>query len=122
MSRVGRLCGALAVPLVLSAAAEAQIGGSAPVAPVATGLGIVPIRSGLPGFRMAGGDLREGRWPSRNGLVATLPVADNLDIGVGRFAVQEVAGRRTNMESERRPTDMRRRERAVAAVAFSLSF
>lgn len=119
MSRVGRLCGALAVPLVLSAAAEAQIGGSAPVA---TGLGMVPIRTGLPGFRMAGGDLREGRWPSRNGLVATLPVADNLDIGVGRFAVLEVAGRRTNIELERRPTDMRRRERAIAAVAFSFSF
>jgi hypothetical protein len=57
---------------------------------------------------------------SRSALAA--PVEAALNIGVGRFAIPEPAGRRSNMESERRPTDMRRRDRAVAAIAFSFRF
>jgi hypothetical protein len=120
---MGRLCGALAFPFVLAATvAEAQISRSALAAPVEAALSIVPVQPGRQNFRMPGEDLREVGRPPRSGLVATLPVADNLNIGVGRFAIPEPAGRRSNMESERRPTDMRRRDRAVAAIAFSFRF
>jgi hypothetical protein len=123
MSRIGRLCGALAIPFALSAiGAEAQLTRSALAAPVEATLSIVPVRSARPDFRMPRGALREIGPPPRNGFVATLPVADNLNLGVGRFAIPELAGRRSNMESERRPTDMRRRDRAIAAVAFSFRF
>lgn len=123
MSNMGRLCDALAIPLVLSpAAAEAQVSHSVLAAPVEAGLGIVLARSARPDFRMPPGALREVGLPPPSRLTATLPVADNFHIGVGRFVVQELAGRRTNIEAERRPTDMRRRDRAIAAVAFSFSF
>lgn len=123
MSKLGRLCAVLAFPIALSAiAAEAQVSRATLAAPVEAALGIVPVGPGRPDFRMPLGALREVGPPSRNGLVATLPVADNLNIGVGRFAIPELAGRRSNMETERRPTDMRRRDRAIAAVAFSVRF
>jgi len=123
MSNMNRLCGALAFPFVLpAAAAEAQVGNSALVAPVEASFEIVPARSARPDFRMPRGALREVGPPPPSRVAATLPVADNLHIGVGRFVVPELAGRRTNIEPVRRPTDMRRRDRAIAAVGFNFSF
>jgi hypothetical protein len=122
MSKVACPCGALAAPFVSWDAAEAQASHWALAAPVETDPGTVPDRTGLPAFRIMPGDPRATGLAPRTGLVATLPVADNLHFVVGRFAVPEPAGRRTNVEAERRPTDMRRRERAVAALAVSFSF
>ena len=62
MPIMDRLCVALAVPLVLSAAAaEAEVSHWALVAPVEAGLGIVPAPSGLPDFRMPPGDFHAAR-------------------------------------------------------------
>jgi len=123
MPNRGHLCRALSVPLALSAAAaEAQIDRSALAAPVEAGLSVVPARAGLPDFRTPFGALREAGRPSRNGLIAALPMTDNLNIGVGRFAVPELARPRSNMERERRPTDVRRRDSGIAAVGFSFRF
>jgi len=116
MPIMGRLCAALAVPLVLPAAAEAQIGRSALVAPVEAGLITVPARSGLPDFRMPPGDLRLPADPTRNGLIGTLPLRRDLRIAVGRFAVPNFTAPR--ME----PADIRRRDRGIAAVGFSFRF
>ena len=122
MPNLGRLCVALAVPLVLPAAAEAQTSRSALVAPVEAGSIIVPARSGLPDFRMPPGDLRAPPGPARNGLIGTIPLRRDLQIAIGRFAVPELAGPRTNIESERRSAEVRRRDRGIAAVGFSLRF
>jgi hypothetical protein len=122
MPIMGRLCAALAVPLVLPAAAEAQISRSDLVAPVEAGFSVVPARSGLPDFRVSRGDLRETGRPPRSGLIGSLPITANLNIGVGRFRVLELARPRSNMEPERRPTDMQRRDRGIAAVGFSFRF
>jgi hypothetical protein len=51
-----------------------------------------------------------------------MPIDDNLQIGLGRFKVAEPARARTHMEPEGAPTDLRRRERGVAAVGMSLRF
>lgn len=123
MPNLGRLCAALAVPLVLwAAAAEAQTGHRALVAPVEADPGIAPLQSGSPDLRMTRGDLRLFGQPPPGGLIATLPVVDNLQFGVGRFAVLELAGPRTNLEPERRPADMRRRDRGIMAVGLSFRF
>jgi len=122
MPIVGRLCAALAIPLVLPAAAEAQTSRSALVAPVEAGLIIMPAPSGLPDFRVPSGDLRAPPGPVRNGLIGTIPLRRDLRIAVGRFAVPELAGPRTNIESERRSADVRRRDRGIAAVGLSFRF
>ncbi|MGZ8997299.1 MAG: hypothetical protein ACXW2T_00435 [Allosphingosinicella sp.] len=51
-----------------------------------------------------------------------MAIDHNLQIGLGRFKVAEPARPRTYMEPERAPTDLRRRERGIAAVGMSLSF
>lgn len=118
MPIMGRLCGALAVPFVLStAAAEAQVGRSALVAPAEAGpTGPVPARRGLPDFRLARGEYRIPPGPFRNGLTGSMPVGRDLTIAVGRLAVPNFAVPR--MES----ADIRRRDRAITAVGFSFRF
>ncbi len=116
MPIVGRLCVALAVPLVLPAAAVAQASRSAVVAPVEAGLIIMPAPSGLPDFRVPSGDLRAPPGPVRNGLIGTLPLRRDLRIAVGRFAVPNFTAPR--ME----PADIRRRDRGIAAVGLSFRF
>ncbi len=76
----------------------------------------------LPNFAPAVGDLRQAGLPRQSGLIAAMPIDDNLQIGLGRFRVAEPARPRTHMEPERAPTDLRRRERGVAAVGMSLRF
>lgn len=117
MPIMGRLCDALAVPLVLSAAAaEAQVSRSALVAPVEAGLSIVPARTGLPDLRMPPGDLRFAPGPIRSGLIGTVPLRRDLQIAIGRIAVPNFTAPR--MEG----ANIRRSDRGIAAVGFNLRF
>lgn len=76
----------------------------------------------LPDFRPPAGDLRRAGEPRRNGLIAAWPVTENLQIGIGRFAIPELPRARTNMEADRSPASVRPRERGMAAIGFSLRF
>lgn len=60
--------------------------------------------------------------PAPSGLVARVDVAPGLQFGAGRVRVFEPARPRSHTEPEPRPLDVRRRERSIAAVRFSLSF
>ena len=74
-----------------------------------------------PDFRTPRIDLREAPGPSRNGLIAALPVRENVTLGIGRF--QSTAPRpRTHLEAEPQPTEMRRRGRGIAALGVSVRF
>jgi hypothetical protein len=75
-----------------------------------------------PHFRMPRGDLREAPGPRPNGLIAAMPLGGRLTVGVGRFQVVEQPRPRTYNEHEPRPADVRRRERGIAAVGFSVRF
>lgn len=59
--------------------------------------------------------------PLDAGLVHVIPLAENARIGVGRFAISEIARPRTHMERPRH-TDMGSKQRGMAAVGFRLSF
>ncbi|HEX8640645.1 MAG TPA: hypothetical protein VF704_05760 [Allosphingosinicella sp.] len=114
---------ALALSLVLATAgpATAQINGAALVGPSEPGPQAA-ARPNLPDFTSPAADLRPGGEPRRNGLIAAYPVAANVQVGIGRFAVPEIARPRTNVERERDPTGVRPRDRGIAAVGISLSF
>lgn len=118
MPIMGRLCGALAVPLVLWAvAAEAQVRRSALVAPVEGGqTKAVPAPLGLPGFRIARDEFRVPPDSVRNGLIGAVPLGHNLQIAAGRLAVPNFTAPR--MEA----ADIRRSDRRIAAVGFSFRF
>lgn len=118
MPIMGRLCGALAVPLVLAAAAaEAQVGRSALVEPVEPGRpGALPVRRSPPDFRMARDPYRIPADPFRNGLTGSMPLGRDLTIAIGRLAVPNFAAPR--MEA----AEIRRRDRAITAVGFSFRF
>ena len=112
-----RLCFALAVPLVLAAAAaEAQDGHWALVAPAEAGLGTVPARSGPPDFRIPPGDSRAAPGPVRQGLIGTIPLRRDLRIAIGRIAVPNFTAPR--MEG----ADIRRGDRGITAVGFNFRF
>ena len=118
MVDVRRLAAVLALSLAPTAPALAQLG-----SPTMTGAETGRRTSRLlPNFTTPVGDFREAGTPLRNGLIATLPIDDDLQLAVGRFRVAEPARPRTHMEPERAPTDLRRRERGVAAVGMSLRF
>lgn len=117
-------CAALALLLSLTTAASAaaQHSGAALLQPLDTVPQFSAPTANLPDFRAPEGDLRQAGEVRRNGLIATYRVGPNLQIGVGRFAVPEIARPRTNMERDRSPTAVRPRDRGIAAIGFSLSF
>jgi len=82
----------------------------------------VAPRSRGPQFLVPEGDLRRPGETRRNGLIAAIAVNPNLDIGVGRFHVGEIARPRDNTERERQPGSVRSRDRGMAGVGFSLRF
>ena len=113
---MGRLCGALAVPFALwPAHAAAQSGAAAPIAPADTAEAEA-AQPDLPDFRMPPGDARASPGPVRNSLIGAVPLARNLQIAVGRFAVPDIGVPRTE------GADIRRRDRRIAALAFSFRF
>lgn len=119
--RFDRRRGALGVMLALFSGPLAAQPNAALVGPRDPVQEIQTLRS-LPSFRMPEGDLRLPTPPRRSGLIAAYPVDKNLEIGVGRFAVPEIARPRTHMENERHPAAVRPRDRGIAAIGFSLRF
>ena len=120
-----RLPAALTLPLALLAAvpAAAQTSGAALLRPMEAPSGSSSAtRSTLPDFTGPEGDLRRGGDIRRSGLIAAYQIAPNVQVGVGRFSVPELARPRTHMERDRNPTAVRSRDRGIAAVGFSLSF
>ena len=119
-----RPAAALTVSLVLitAAPAVAQTSGAALVGPIDQRLPPVFSRSHAPDFRMPEGDLRRVGAPQRNGLIAAVPVNSNLQIGIGRFRIGEIARPLNNTETDRQGTAVRPRDRAMAGIGFSLRF
>jgi len=58
----------------------------------------------------------------RSGMLGVVPIAANIELGIGRYGVQEIARPRTHVEAERYPTDVRRRDRGIAGVGLKLRF
>jgi hypothetical protein len=58
----------------------------------------------------------------RDGLIAALPLHDNIQLGVGRFSIAGYVRQRTNIEAERNPMALQPRQRGIAAVGISFSF
>ena len=119
-----RLLAALTLPLALLAAAPAgaQTSGAALLRPMEAPRPVPTTPPNLPDFTAPEGDLRRGGDIRRSGLIAAYPIAPNIQLGIGRFSVPELARPRTNMERESNPTAVRPRDRGIAAVGFSLSF
>ena len=72
--------------------------------------------SSLPDFRMPGGDYRQPPGPIRNGLIGAVPVGRNAHVALGRFVVPNFNPPRIE------PAEIRRRDRSMAALGFSLRF
>ena len=124
MNVLRRIAAALSASFVLISAsgADAQTVSAFLVGPTDSSLAPAPDQRNLPQFRMPAGDFREAGRPRRNGLIAAVPLRENLQIGVGRFTVPELARPRTHMESDRAPTAVRMRDRGVAAIGLSVRF
>lgn len=60
--------------------------------------------------------------PAPSALVAQVDIGAGMQFGAGRVRVFEPARLRSHTEPEPRPHDVRRRERSIAAVRFSVSF
>lgn len=108
--------------LACSAAAAAQSRRAALVAPADSALETLEPAPGLPDFRMPQGDFRQPPGPVRNGLIGAVPLGRNLQVAVGRFIVPALPRPRTHMETDRRPADVRPRDRGIAALGFSFRF
>ena len=100
--------------------AGAQSAGTALVGSDDPALEVMAVN--LPDFRMPRGDFRRPPGPVRNGLIGALPLGRNLQLAVGRFIVPELPRPRTHMETDRRPADVRARDRGIAAVGLSFRF
>lgn len=112
----------LSLAFATASPAVAQQSGAALVGPVDRGRPTAPAATDLPDFTTPAADLSDGGEPRRNGLIAAYRVAPNVQVGIGRFAVPEIARPRTHMERERNPTAVQPRERGIAALGVSLSF
>ncbi len=112
----------LLLTLSWPAAAMAQSATAALVGPTDPTLHSTASRPSLPDFRVPRGDYRQPPGPVRNGLLGAMPLSRSLQVAVGRFMIPEVARPRTHMEHDSRPADIRRRDRGMAAVGFSLRF
>jgi hypothetical protein len=82
----------------------------------------LPTRARAPDFRMPDGDLRLAGEPRRNGLIASVPIDERLQVGIGRFRVSEIAQARTHTESDRNAGTMAPRQRSIAGFGLSLRF
>ena len=106
--------------LMSAAPAIAQVSGAALVGPLERAPAAPQPRASVPQFMMLEGDFRRVGEPRRNGLIASVPVNPNLDIGIGRFRIGEIARPLNNTESQ--AMSVRPRDRAMAGIGFSLRF
>lgn len=65
---------------------------------------------------------RQPPGPFPGGIVGALPLAPNMQLSVGRFTIAEPARPRTHTEPHHRLTDVRGRDRGIAAIGLSLNF
>ncbi|HEV2865181.1 MAG TPA: hypothetical protein VGX37_01580 [Allosphingosinicella sp.] len=63
-----------------------------------------------------------GPRPAASEMVGAVPLAENVELGIGRFSVLEIARPRTHVETDRSPTDIRLRDRGIAGMGVKLSF
>jgi hypothetical protein len=114
----------LAVIVLLGAAAPAvaQLPRLPAVIPVQVADPVAVREAGLPSFFTLPPMPNQPAGARRGGLIAAMPLGDGLTIGVGRFRALELARPRTHVEADRRPTDIRPRDRGIAAVGLSLRF
>jgi hypothetical protein len=115
MRRTRRFAVLPILALACSPAAAAAQPGPAAFLVAANPADAAPARPGLPDFRMPRGDYRVPPGPVQGGLIGAVPLGRNLQVAVGRLAVPDIA-------MPRDAADVRRRDRRLAAVAFSLRF
>jgi hypothetical protein len=108
--------------LMAAAPAAAQINGAALVASPDRPTFSPAFRPRAPEFRMPEGDLRQVGEPRRNGLIAAVPLNRNVQVGVGRFRVSEIAQPRTHTETARDPATVGLRQRNIAGIGVSFRF
>ena len=108
--------------LIAAGPAAAQMAEDARIGPVDRPSFLITPRSRGPEFRMDEGDLRRVGEPRRNGLIAAVPLNRNLEVGVGRFRVSDMAQPRSYTESDRNPVSMGIRQRSIAGIGFNLRF
>lgn len=120
MPKLARCC--LILLPALATGAEAQSLPASLVARDGPGLAVAARPTNLPDFRISEGDLREAGRPPRSGLIAAVPLGRRLHLGIGRFAVPELARPRSHTEPQHRSADIRRRERGIAAMGVSFQF
>jgi hypothetical protein len=118
---VRRTCAALTAFYTLAAPCLAQVVQIAPPPVTARPSAMIrllapPRPATPPRFLLPQGDLRAPGVAPRNGLIATYPIAGNVQIGVGRYRMRGIA------EPPIGPDAAARRERGVAAVGISLNF
>jgi hypothetical protein len=111
-----------AFALIGTAPAAAQTSAASLIGPIAPGRTEPTYTTRPMTFQVPPGDLRRPGAPSRNGLIAAVPLDHNVEIGVGRFLVPQIARPRTHMEADRQPSSVRPRDRGIAAVGISLRF
>lgn len=120
---VRRPLAALLAPLVLAAAASAEAEENPPQAAPA----LMEVHAAERAAARRDGE-RAARFRTQDsalgpdGMLAAVEVGDGLRIGVGRFTVPELARPRTWMERDRDTTDVRPRERGIAAFGVRLPF
>jgi hypothetical protein len=113
--RMRRLAAALAASCALCTTAGAQPPGNQdPRLPAAT-------RHQPEAGRTADAAVRAERSRRPEGMFE-LNDGGDVAIGIGRFSILEPARPRSNMEAERDPTNVRRRERGIGGLGLRISF
>jgi len=64
----------------------------------------------------------DGTRAVRSGVVGSMPIGDNLNIGVGLFSVRGANTKERNFSRSRPMQDVFGHDRRIAAVGFSLRF
>lgn len=64
----------------------------------------------------------DGSRQSRNGVIASMPVAENMNVGVGIFSVTRYSAKERDFKRVQPMKDVGERTGSLAAVGFSLRF
>jgi hypothetical protein len=64
----------------------------------------------------------DGSRATRNGLVASMPVAENMHVGVGIFSVTRYSAKERDFKRTQPMKDVGERTGSLAAVGFSVRF
>lgn len=64
----------------------------------------------------------DGSRETRNGLIASMPVAENMNLGIGIFSVTRYSARERDFKRAQPMKDVGERTGSLAAVGFSIRF